>query len=71
MAHSYGFLRASVPAESAKVHYNAGIAYEEAGLVAEAIAAYEEFLTIWMEPDPELLEPLDARAMLDRLRSGS
>jgi tetratricopeptide (TPR) repeat protein/TolB-like protein/predicted Ser/Thr protein kinase len=49
-------------------HYLLGMAYEESGWTTKAIEQYEEFLEIWKDADPGILEIDDARQRLARLR---
>jgi len=53
---------------AAKVHYLAGMIYEELGDIKRAIAQYEEFLKIWKDADPDLEEVPDARRRLALLK---
>jgi len=71
IVHSYAGDRAKSGFVSTSVHYHAGVAYEAAGQRDKAIAAYEEFLEICSQPDPELQSVEDARRRLEALRRGS
>jgi tetratricopeptide (TPR) repeat protein len=55
----------------ATAHYLLGRAYEATGDKAKAESAYEEFLTIWKDADPELKDVEDAKARLTRLKAKS
>jgi tetratricopeptide (TPR) repeat protein len=48
--------------------YRLGQAHELAGEHSEALAAYERFLDLWRDADPELKELQDGRAQAARLR---
>ena len=54
-----------------QIHYLLGQAYEESGWTEMAIEQYEEFLDIWKDADPGLVEVEDAKERLARLRGQS
>jgi tetratricopeptide (TPR) repeat protein/predicted Ser/Thr protein kinase len=56
---------------SVLIYYYVGLAYEGSGWTNKAIAAYEEFLEIWKDADPGLVEVDDARARLANLKGGA
>jgi tetratricopeptide (TPR) repeat protein len=60
-----------VPIEAVKAHYYLGMAYELTGQESKAIREYEEFLDIWKNADPGIIEINDARARLTRLMAKS
>jgi tetratricopeptide (TPR) repeat protein len=51
------------------LHYDAGVAYEAAGMTNKAIQQYETFLNIWAEADSDLTSVEDARVRLVRLKN--
>jgi len=53
-----------------RTRYLLGLVNEALGKNAEAINAYQEFLEIWKNADPDLPELIDAKARLVRLTSG-
>jgi eukaryotic-like serine/threonine-protein kinase len=51
-------------------HYYLGKAYEQRGEHEGAIEAYENFLSIWKDADPDLVPLVDAKRRLAKLKSG-
>jgi tetratricopeptide (TPR) repeat protein len=68
---TYNELRGLLGVWSAKVHYMLGQAYEESGWTDKAIAEYEEFLEIWKDADPGIVEVDDAKGRLAKLKAQS
>jgi len=60
--------RAVRPIWSVRAHYYLGLAYERSGWNRKAMGQYEEFLDIWREADPALVEIKDARERLEKLK---
>jgi tetratricopeptide (TPR) repeat protein len=64
----YDETRAIRPIWSARAHYYLGLAYERSGWNRKAAEQYEEFLEIWKEADPVLVEVEDAKERLAKLK---
>lgn len=69
MVSTFDEHRASDPLDAARTYYLLGKAYENSGWHAEAKAAYQEFLNLWKDADPNLPEIADARARCARIQS--
>jgi tetratricopeptide (TPR) repeat protein/predicted Ser/Thr protein kinase len=54
-----------------KAYYLLGLAYEKSGWNKKAIEKYEEFLDIWKDADPGILEVEDAKERVKKLRAES
>ncbi|MCI0655612.1 MAG: tetratricopeptide repeat protein [Acidobacteria bacterium] len=67
----YSEERAENPIDAAKIYYFLGQAYEKSGSRAKAMENYRQFLDIWKEADPGIVEVEDARQRLARLQTGS
>ena len=65
----YDEARAIRPIWSVRCHYYLGLAYERSGWNRKAIEQYEQFLEIWKQADPVLVEVKDARERLERLKT--
>jgi len=63
--------RVKNPLFSSKIPYFLGICYEKSGWNKKAIEQYEEFLEIWKDADPGILEVEDAKEGLRKLRAES
>ncbi len=63
----YDEARAVRPIWAVRAHYYLGLAYERSGWNRKAAEQYEEFLEIWKEADPILVEVEDARERLHAL----
>jgi len=59
--------RITYPTLSVKAHHLLGKAYQQLGRNEEAMGQYREFLDIWRDADPGILEVEDARERLDSL----
>jgi serine/threonine protein kinase/Tfp pilus assembly protein PilF len=55
------------PIQSVKAHYWLGVAYQEQGKNAKAIAEYRKFLDIWKDADFNSPEIKDAKAQITKL----
>jgi tetratricopeptide (TPR) repeat protein len=64
----YEISREFVPICAVKAYYLLGQAYEQSGWTNKAIEQYEEFLEIWKDADPGILEVEDARQRLAALK---
>ncbi|UCG52062.1 MAG: protein kinase [Candidatus Latescibacterota bacterium] len=64
----YSEERAQAPMQAVRAYYYLGIAHEEAGHPEKAVEQYEEFIDIWKDADPGLVEVEDARQRLARLK---
>ena len=64
----YDNLRAFFAIWAVKAHYLLGLAYEKSGWDKKAIEQYEEFLEIWKDADPGILEVEDAKQRLKALK---
>jgi len=64
----YDEARAVRPIWSVRCHYYLGLAYERSGWNRKAVEQYEEFLEIWKDADPALVEVQDARERLRALK---
>ncbi len=60
-----------LPTASVKVHYWLGVAYEQMGEKARAVAEYERFLDTWKDADFKSPELLDAKARVAKLRGAA
>ena len=54
-----------------RTYYLAGLAHERLGESAAALAAYDQFLALWKDADPELTELRDAKARAAALRASA
>ncbi len=54
---------------SVKAHYWLGVAYEQKGEKAKAIAEFEKFWNIWKDVDTKIPELVDAKARLAKLKT--
>jgi len=63
--------RATSPIWDVKAYYLLGLAYEKSGWNKKAIEKYEEFLDIWKNADPGILEVQDAKERVKKLRAES
>jgi tetratricopeptide (TPR) repeat protein len=67
----YDEYRASSAVYNVKTYYLLGLAYEKSGWNKKAIEKYEEFLDIWKNADPGILEVTDAKERLRKLKANS
>ena len=66
---NYMYWRVTFPIQAVKAYYYLGMAYEQTGRNDDAIKQYEEFLDIWKDADPGIVEVIDARTRLSRLKA--
>ncbi|MBD3297056.1 MAG: protein kinase [candidate division Zixibacteria bacterium] len=71
IAHGYSIPHFLDVGQRVKSHYLLGQAYEMSGWTDKAIAEYEEFLSIWHDPDPEIEEIDDAKSRIAALKQGT
>jgi len=65
---TYESNRAFNAIRAVKAYYLLGLAYEKSGWNKKAIEQYEEFLEIWKDADPGILEVEDAKERLAKLK---
>ena len=68
MLSRYDESRALYPILAVKSHYLLGSAYEKSGWNMKAVKQYEEFLDIWKNADPGIVEMEDAKERVAKLK---
>jgi eukaryotic-like serine/threonine-protein kinase len=71
VASDYSELRSVNTIDAVKLYYFLGQVYEKSGSRAKAIENYRQFLDIWKNADPGIVEVEDAKQRLAHLQAGS